>query len=106
MHKLRTLSADKLYRTPLEPDNLRFRSSGSKLILQYLNRNIKEYQFSSLLINKFLALMGFPRKHSGMLSCDTIAAVFNDLLTSPEISAVRFYISRNRPIIEKSEERK
>jgi len=76
------LRSRRLQEFRVAPQNLHIANDGTRLILQMYKGGVSEYPLREAFLLKLLKWYGFPARHMGRLSIDTVSSILNDHLLS------------------------
>lgn len=80
----------------INPSDMRFVSDNQKLKLEIVGKNIKKFDVDPTISNYFFNLISLSKENASLLSLDSIASVFNDLLYNLEEKDVKIVINQNK----------
>jgi len=80
----------------INPSDMRFVSDNQKLKLEIVGENIRKFDVDPSISNYFFNLISLSKENASLLSLDSIASVFNDLLYNLEEKDVKIVINQNK----------
>lgn len=80
------------------PQNLHISNDGSRLILRMCKGGVSEFPLREAFLLKLLKWHGFPARHVGRLSIDTVCSILNDHLLSIKSSDVTLKVENGEAL--------